>query len=231
MRELWPDIREMLRPRRRLLAIGFVLMVIGSDLRPGAAGIDEIPDRQRHRQEAAQLLAPLVLAVVAATIIQGITSFANTQLMSKAAQRLIAELRQKVQAHIGRLPVSYYDANKAGTLVSRIMTDVEGMRNLLGTGLIEFVGGLLTAVLVLGILLRISALLTRIALVIIVCVRAGSAESIQNHPAHLPRARQDQRRGDRPADRIAGRRARHQGLSRRSARRRGIRRRRAAAAQ
>ena len=114
------------------------------------------------------LLAPLVLAVVAATIIQGITSFANTQLISKAAQRLIAEMRQKVQAHIGRLPVSFYDANKSGTLVSRIMTDVDGIRNLLGTGLIELVGGLLTAVLVLGFLLRISPLLTGIALVIIV---------------------------------------------------------------
>src|SRR5260370_11555405 len=93
------------------------------------------------------LVAPLVLAVVAANIIQGITSFANTQLISKAAQRLISEMRQKVQSHIGRLPVSFYDANKSGTLVSRIMTDVDGIRNLLGTGLIELVGGLLTAVL------------------------------------------------------------------------------------
>jgi len=81
---------------------------------------------------------------------------------------LIAEMRRKVQAHIGHLPVSYYDANKSGTLVARIMTDVDGIRNLLGTGLIEFVGGLLTAVLVLGFLLRISALLTGIALVIVV---------------------------------------------------------------
>ena len=94
------------------------------------------------------MLTPLVLAVVAATLIQGVTSFALTQLLSKAAQRLIAELRQKVQAHIGRLPVAYYDANKTGTLVSRIMTDVEGVRNLIGTGLVEFVGGLMTALLV-----------------------------------------------------------------------------------
>ena len=82
---------------------------------------------------------------MAATLIQGITSFTLTQLLSKAAQRLIAELRRKVQAHIGRLPVSYYDANKTGTLVSRIMSDVEGIRNLIGTGLVEFVGGVLTA--------------------------------------------------------------------------------------
>ena len=70
-----------------------------------------------------------------ATIIQGVTSFTLTQLLSKAAQRLIAELRQKLQEHVGRLPVTYYDANKTGTLVSRIMTDVEGIRNLVGTGL------------------------------------------------------------------------------------------------
>jgi ABC-type multidrug transport system fused ATPase/permease subunit len=66
-------------------------------------------------------------------------------LLSKEGQRLIAELRRKVQEHVGRLPVAYYDANKTGVLVSRIMTDVEGVRNLIGTGLIEFVGGILKA--------------------------------------------------------------------------------------
>ena len=109
-----------------------------------------------------QLLVPLVSAVVAATVIQGITSFTLTQLLSKAAQTLIAELRRKVQAHIGRLPVTYYDANKSGTLVSRIMSDVEGIRNLIGTGLVEFVGGLLTAVIALVVLIRISALHDRL---------------------------------------------------------------------
>ena len=103
---------------------------------------------------------PLVLTVLSATAIQGITSFSLTQLLSKAAQRLIAELRQDVQAHIGRLPVAYYDANKTGVLVSRIMSDVEGVRNLIGTGLVEFVGGVMTALIVLGILFYINALLT-----------------------------------------------------------------------
>src|SRR6202034_4843286 len=113
------------------------------------------------------LLLPLVLAVLAATIIQAVTGFAITQLVSKAGQRLIAELRAKVQGHIGRLPVAYYDANKTGTLVARIMTDVDGIRNLLGTGLIEFLGGLLTAFLVLAFLVHYSWMLTSIALVII----------------------------------------------------------------
>jgi len=105
--------------------------------------------------------------VLCATLIQGATSFTLTQLLSKEAQRLIAELRRKVQEHVGRLPVAYYDTNKSGVLVSRIMTDVEGVRNLVGTGLVEFVGGLLTALFSLIFLLRISALLTSIALLFI----------------------------------------------------------------
>jgi subfamily B ATP-binding cassette protein MsbA len=87
-----------------------------------------------------------------------------TQLLSKAAQRLIAELRRKVQGHIGRLPVAFYDGNKSGMLVSRIMSDVEGVRNLIGTGLVEFVGGLLTALLALIVLVRLSPTMTGVAL-------------------------------------------------------------------
>ena len=79
-------------------------------------------------------------------MIQGLTSYSLTQLLSKSSQRMITELRVKVQAHIGRLPVAYYDANKTGVLVSRIMSDVEGIRNLIGTGLVDFVGGIMTAV-------------------------------------------------------------------------------------
>ncbi len=158
----------MMRPRRKILALGFVLMIISrvcSLVLPTSTKylVDNVIGKKQLN-----LLTPLVLAVLAATVIQGVTSFAITQLVSKAAQRLIADMRRKVQAHIGRLPVSYYDANKSGTLVARIMTDVDGIRNLLGTGLIDFAGGLLTAVLVLGFLLRISALLTSIALVIVI---------------------------------------------------------------
>jgi ABC-type multidrug transport system fused ATPase/permease subunit len=168
LRELWPDIREMMRPRRRILAIGFALMVVSRFcglILPISTKylIDNVIAKKQL-----QLLLPLVLAVLTATIIQGITAFTITQTVSMAAQRLIAEMRRKVQAHIGHLPVSYYDSNKSGTLVARIMTDVDGIRNLLGTGLIEFLGGLLTAVLVLAFLVHYSWLLTSIALVIIV---------------------------------------------------------------
>jgi ABC-type multidrug transport system fused ATPase/permease subunit len=168
LRELWPDIREMMRPRQRVLAVGFLLMFINkvcSLVLPGSTKflIDNVINKRQT-----QWLLPLVLAVVAATIIQGATSFGMTQLVSKAGQKLIAELRRKVQAHVGHLPVAYYDANKTGTLVSRIMTDVEGIRNLLGTGLIEFIGGVLMAVMVLGVLLYLSTLLTVMALVIMI---------------------------------------------------------------
>jgi subfamily B ATP-binding cassette protein MsbA len=113
------------------------------------------------------LLNTIVMAVLAATLLQGATSFALTQILSKEAQRLIAELRRRVQDHVGRLPVAYYDSNKSGALVSRIMTDVEGVRNLVGTGLVEFVGGILTAIFALVFLLRISPLLTGVALLFI----------------------------------------------------------------
>ncbi|MBI1797802.1 MAG: ABC transporter ATP-binding protein [Candidatus Eisenbacteria bacterium] len=150
----------MIKPRRGLLALGFVLMVINrvSGLVLPASSkflIDDVIGK-RHVER----LVPIVLAVIAATIIQGITSFGLTQLLAKAAQRLIAELRRRVQAHVGRLPVAYYDANKTGTLVSRIMSDVEGIRNLIGTGLVEFVGGIITATIALVVLLRISGPMT-----------------------------------------------------------------------
>ncbi len=179
LRELWPDIRAMARPRLKVLVFGFVLMVIGR-----ICGL-VLPTSSKYlidnviNKHQTQFLMPLVLAVLGATIIQGITGFANTQLVSKAGQRLIAELRAKVQAHIGRLPVAYYDANKTGVMVSRIMTDVDGIRNLLGTGLIDFAGGILQALLVLGLLLRISPLLTGIALVIVVAFATAMAKAFK----------------------------------------------------
>ena len=165
--KLLPDVWFLLRPRRGLLALGFAIMAVNRVaglVLPASSKflIDDIIGK-RHLQ----LLVPLVLAVVGATAVQGVTSYALTQLLSKAAQRLIADLRCQVQAHIGRLPVSYYDANKTGALVSRIMSDVEGVRNLIGTGLVEFVGGLLTATFASIILLRISVLMTGLACVIL----------------------------------------------------------------
>src|SRR5215813_1677337 len=174
-----PEIWELLRPRRGLLIVGFVLMAINRVcglVLPASTKflIDDVIGKRR-----AQLLIPLVTLVLLATLVQGVTSFALTQLLSKAAQRLIAELRRKVQEHIGRLPVSYYDANKSGALVSRIMSDVEGVRNLIGTGLVEFVGGLLTAAIAFVVLVRISPLMTggAFALLLVVALALRKAFS------------------------------------------------------
>jgi len=163
LKAVWPEVWKLMRPRRGLLALGFVLMVINK-----VAGfvlpysskflIDNVVGKRQ-----VSLLPALVLSVLFATLVQGVTSFSLTQLLSKAAQRLIADLRQQVQVHISRLPVSFYDANKSGALVSRIMSDVEGVRNLLGTGLVDFTGGLVAASIALVLLLRISTPLTLIA--------------------------------------------------------------------
>jgi subfamily B ATP-binding cassette protein MsbA len=152
-----------MRPRRWLLALGFVLMVINrvaALVLPYSTKflIDTVINKHHLDQ-----LRPLVLFVLAATLVQGLTSFSLTQLLSKAAQRLIAELREQVQVHISRLPVAFYDANKTGNLVSRIMSDVEGVRNLLGTGLVDFLGGLITSGIALVLLFRTSPQMTLIA--------------------------------------------------------------------
>jgi subfamily B ATP-binding cassette protein MsbA len=107
-----------------------------------------------------ELLPKIIAIVFGAMVVQAITSFSLTQLLSKAGQRLIAEMRRQVQRHVGLLSVSYYDSNRTGTLVARIMTDVEGVRNLVGTGLVDFVGGLLTAVLAFFYLLHRSVTVT-----------------------------------------------------------------------
>jgi len=156
-----------MRPRRTLLALGLLLMIINrvSGLVLPASTKYLVDNVINKRQ--IYLLVPLVLAVVGATIIQGLTSFSLTQLLSKSSQRMITELRLKVQAHVGLLPVAFYDATKSGVLVSRIMSDVEGVRNLLGTGLIEFVGGIMTSAIALVVLLRINVQMTAIAIVIL----------------------------------------------------------------
>lgn len=165
--KILPDAWALISPRRGVLVLGFLLMAvnrIAGFILPGSTKylVDNVINkRQIH------LLTPLVMAVVAATVVQGLTSFSLTQLLSKSSQRMIAELRLKVQAHIGRLPVAFYDATKSGVLVSRIMTDVEGVRNLLGTGLIDFAGGMMTASIALIVLLRINVQMTSIAIVIL----------------------------------------------------------------
>jgi ABC-type multidrug transport system fused ATPase/permease subunit len=147
LKKVMPEVWKLVRPRRWLLLFGLFLMAINR-----SAGLilpistKFLIDKVLGPHGDPSKLLPLVGVVFTATAIQAATSFSLTQLLSKAAQRMITELRKQVQQHIGRLSVSFYDANRTGVLVSRIMTDVEGVRNLIGTGLVEFVGGIMTAI-------------------------------------------------------------------------------------
>jgi ABC-type multidrug transport system fused ATPase/permease subunit len=171
--KLLPDVWGLIKPRWGILTIGFMIMVINR-----ASGLilpastkylydDVFTNRRIH------LLWPIVFSVVGATLIQGLTSFALTQLLSKSSQRMISDLRSKVQAHIGRLPMSFFDANKTGVLVSRIMNDIEGVRNLIGTGLFEFVGGMTTAIFALIYLLRTSVMMTGVVFAVLLIFGVG----------------------------------------------------------
>jgi ABC-type multidrug transport system fused ATPase/permease subunit len=169
----WPEIWALMKPRRGLLAVGMALMAINrvSGLVLPYSTKFLVDNVMIHHQT--RLLIPLVGGVLLATLLQGVTSYTLTQTLSKSAQRMITELRRKVQAHVGRLPVAYYDANKTGALVSRIMSDVEGVRNLIGTGLVDFLGGLLTAVIALVMLLRISPIMTGLAFALLLVSMFG----------------------------------------------------------
>ncbi len=147
-------------PRRKHLFLGLFLIVISrlaSLVLPGASKYlidDVIPSNDLN------MLKWLILAVVASIVVQSVTSYALTQILSVEAQHLIAKLRSQVQKHIIKLPIRYFDNAKTGELVSRIMTDVEGVRNLVGTGFAQMVGGILTAVISLALLISISPMMT-----------------------------------------------------------------------
>ena len=158
-------LRTIVWPRRRLVFLGLVLIVLNR-----LAGL-VLPGSSKYLIDNAisegdlSLLRLILLIVAAAILVQASTSFFLTRLLSVEAQHLISLLRAKVQQHIIQLPVSYFDNTKSGELVSRIMTDVEGVRNLVGTGLVQLVGGTLTAIVAFALLIRINALMTLYVLV------------------------------------------------------------------
>ncbi len=157
--------KTIIWPRRNIVFVGLILIVISrlaGLVLPGATKylMDDVI--AKHDLE---MLKYLLIAVVASIIIQAITSFLLTKILSVEAQHLISVLRVKVQKKILRLPIRFFDNSKSGALVSRIMTDVEGVRNLVGTGLVQLVGGLLSAVICLVLLIRISPMMTLYVLV------------------------------------------------------------------
>jgi len=164
---VWRESRELMHRHRRSLVIGMALMLVSrlaGLVLPGTTKIliDDVIGKHR-----ADLLVPVALAAAAATLLQAATSFALTQVVSIAGQRAIADMRKRVQAHITRLPIRYYDSTKSGVLISRIMTDAEGVRNLVGTGIVQLIGGIVTAVLAFGVLMYINWQLTLITLAIL----------------------------------------------------------------
>ena len=142
---VWKEAREIIWRYRRRVAFGLVVMVIGrlAGLVPPASSkylIDDVVGQGR-----AELLVPLALVVAAATLVQGAGSFLLSRILGVTAQRAITEMRKTVQAHVARLPVGYFDSTKSGVLISRVMTDAEGIRNLVGTGLVQLAGGVVTS--------------------------------------------------------------------------------------
>jgi len=157
--------RSIIWPRRGYLFIGLILIILNRAsglVLPGASKylIDDVIARQDMG-----MLKWLLLAVIGAVTIQSLTSFALTRLLSVEAHRLIASLRLKLQRHILKMPTGFFDNQKSGALVARIMSDAEGVRNLVGTGFVQLIGGVLTAVVAFFILLNINVTLTLVALV------------------------------------------------------------------
>jgi len=171
----WQEARALIYAHRKRLSLGFVLLLVNrvaGFVLPASPKwvIDRVIGQ--HRPE---LLLPLALATGVATLVQAVTGFGLSQILGVAAQRAITDMRRTVQAYVLRLPVSYFDSTKSGILISRIMSDAEGIRNLVGTGLVQLVGGVLTGAVALVVLFVLNWRLTAIAILILACFGAGMA--------------------------------------------------------
>ncbi len=162
----WAEARNLIWARRGRLLLGLVLMLISR-----LAGMvlpylskDLIDDLSQGRVE---MLGRIALIVGAATLVQAVTSFALSQVLGVAAQYAITEMRRRVEEHVMRLPVSYFDKNQTGQVLARVMNDAEGIRNLVGTGLAQLTGSILTAVVALGYLFYVNWFLTVVTLLVL----------------------------------------------------------------
>ena len=163
----WQEARSLIWARRGRLALGLLLMLISrlaGLVLPGLSKyfVDDVLTGGRT-----ELLPTLALIAGAATVVQALTSFGLSQVLGVAAQRAITDMRRRVQEHVLRLPVRYFDTTQTGVLISRVMSDPEGIRNLVGTGLVQLIGSLVTAVCALGVLLYINWRLTLVTLVVL----------------------------------------------------------------
>src|SRR6267154_1347208 len=171
----WRDARELIWAHRYRLALGMFLMIVNrlvGLVLPASSKylIDNVV--LKHQSG---LLLPLALIAGAATLVQAFSSFALSQVLGVAAQRAITEMRKSVQQHVARLPIRYFDSTQTGVLISRIMTDAEGIRNLVGTGLVQLVGGLVTGVIALGVLFWLNWRLTAVSILVLGSFGGGIA--------------------------------------------------------
>ena len=164
---VWREAQEIIWARRGRLAFGAVVMIVNR-----AAGL-VLPGSSKYLvdniigQGQSHLLVPLAIAVGVASLVQAGTSLALAQTLGVTAQRAITDMRKSVQAHVSQLPVSYFDSTKTGVLISRIMTDADGIRNLVGTGLVRLIGGFFTAAIALTVLIVLSWQLTLFILLVL----------------------------------------------------------------
>jgi len=172
---VWREASELIRSHRRRLALGLLVMVVNrlSGLVLPAVPKYLIDDVINGRH--ADWLVPLALLAGAATLVQAGSSFALSQVVGVAAQRAITDMRKSVLEHISWLPIRFFDSTQTGILISRVMTDAEGIRNLVGNGLVQLVGGLITAALALGVLFYLNVELTLLTLLILGGFGAGMA--------------------------------------------------------
>jgi len=160
----WKEAKALIWARKGRLSLGLALMLVNrlaGLVLPATSKflIDDVIGRQR-----AELLMPLALAAGAATVVQAVSSFALSQVLGVAAQRAITDMRRRVEAHVARLPINYFDSTQSGVLISRIMTDAEGIRNLVGTGLVQLTGSIVTALFALAYLFYLNWYLTCITI-------------------------------------------------------------------
>jgi len=171
----WQEARGLIYAHRKRLSLGLVLLLVnriaGFVLPASPKWVIDRVIGQHHPE----LLLPLALPAGAATLVQAVTGFGLSQILGVAAQRAITDMRRTVQAYVLRLPISYFDSTKSGILISRIMTDAEGIRNLVGTGLVQLIGGLLTGAAALVVLFVLNWRLTAIAILVLGCFGGGMA--------------------------------------------------------
>jgi subfamily B ATP-binding cassette protein MsbA len=197
----WKETQALIAARRGRLGLGLCLMLINR-----ASGL-VLPATSKYLiddvigQGRVELLKPLAFAAGLATLVQAITSFSLSQVLGVAAQRAITDMRRRVEAHVARLPVRYFDSTQSGTLVSRVMNDAEGIRNLVGNGLVQLVGSIVTAAAALAYLFYLNWWLTLVTLGGLLAFGAGMWYAFRTIRPRVPRARKDIRRDHRTLDR------------------------------